>query len=183
MMKKRPFNEDAYDSMDMKSKVTLTGIMRQKGYELVGDIETEEYKKWDLMFKKGDNEVTFELEMRQPFNKIKTCYNTVHVPIRKKNNQSDWYMVLNIECDEFALIETKNIRKHASEENLIYLECNEGKDWNYKEHFIDVPKEEWKFFKINENGEWLEEDMSKVKCIEIGPNPDRIKELFAKNNK
>jgi len=177
-MDKRPFNKDAYDSMDMKSKVALTKLMQEKGYELVGDIETEEYKKWDLKFRKGNTFTTFELEMRKPFNTIKCCYNTVHVPIRKKNNQSDWYMVWNIDCTEFALIETKEIRKHASEENLIYLECNEGKDWNYREHFIDVPKSEWKFFKIDSNGNWLEEDMVKIKCQDYSSNPNRIKQLF-----
>lgn len=178
MMKKRPFNEDAYDSMDMKSKVALVEMMCNKGYELVGDINIEEYKKWDLEFQKGKKKVSFEIEMRQPFNKIKTCYNTVHVPIRKKNNQSDYYIVWNLDCTEFAIIETQEIRRHAKDENLIYLECNEGKDWNYKEHFIDVPKEEWKFFKINNKGEWLEEDMSKIECIEYGPNPERLKQLF-----
>ena len=180
MKDKRPFNKEAYDSMDMPSKVALREMMKSKGYELVGDINKEEYKKYDLMFKQGDEEVTFEIEMRKPFDLIKANYDTVHIPIRKENNQSDWYIVWNIGCTEFALIETAKIRAHAKGDGLAYIECNEGTDWNYKENFIDVPKDEWEFFKKS-GTDWVKEDMSKIKRIDrVAYNPDRIKELLNK---
>ena len=50
----------------------------------------------------------------------------------------------------------------------------------YKENFIDVPKDEWEFFKKS-GTDWVKEDMSKIKRIDrVAYNPDRIKELLNK---
>lgn len=180
-MKKRVFNEEAYDEMDMPSKVALSNMMETKGYELVGDIEKEEYKKYDLKFKKGDEEVTFEIEVRRPFHIIKSNYDTIHIPIRKANNQSDWYIVWNTTFTEFALIETYKIRGHAKDDNLVYLECNEGSDLNYKENFIDIPKVEWTFYKM-ENNVWVKEDLSNVARIDDKPDYVRAREVLKELN-
>jgi len=151
--KKRPFNKDAYDKMDKPTKLALVSIMEGKGFELVGDIDKEEYKKYDLKFKKGDDEISFENEMRKPFDKIKRYYDTIHIPIRKARNQSDWYIVWNIGCTECAMIETKTIRTFAKTD-VVEVDCNEGTGHNYIEDFIDVPKSEWTFYKLNDEGLW-----------------------------
>lgn len=152
-MRKRPFNKDAYDSMDKPSKLALVEMMKNKGYKIVGNIDDENFKKYDLKFKKGNKIVSFELEMRKPFETIKRFYDTIHIPIRKARNQSDFYIVWNLECDEFAMIETEKIRSFA-DTDIVMVDCNEGTDWNYTEQFIDTPKDEWTFYK-KVDGKWV----------------------------
>ena len=154
MNKKRKFNKEAYDSMDKPCREALVKMMSPKGYNLVGDIDKEEYKKYDLMFIKDGKKISFENEMRTPFDSIKKKYKTIHIPIRKANNQSDWYVVWNIGCTECAIIETSKIRSFAKSD-IVNIHCKEGTHFNYKEDFIDVPKKEWKFFKLI-NGIWKE---------------------------
>ena len=62
--KKRKFNKNAYDSFDSKNKIGILEIMTKKGYTLVGDIDTEHYKKYDVKFVKGGKELSFENETR-----------------------------------------------------------------------------------------------------------------------
>ena len=152
METKRKFNKEAYDSMDKPCRIALRDMMTARGYELVGDIDKEEYKKYDLMFVKDGKNLSFENEMRRPFNSIKNYYDTIHIPIRKAHNQSDWYIVWNIGCTECAMIKTSKIREFAKTD-VVNVSCNEETQHNYKEDFIDVPKTEWAFYK-KINGVW-----------------------------
>lgn len=135
--------------MDMPCKVALKNIMESKGYSLVGDIEKEEYKKYDLMFQKGDKKLTFENEMRKPFYTILKYYDTVHIPIRKANNQSNWYALWNLECSEFLIIRMGVIR-HLAKESVVDIDCNKGTEYNYVEKFIDVPTKMWRHVKVKD---------------------------------
>lgn len=80
----RPFNQKAYNSCDMKNKKALVSIMTKKGYTLIGNLEEEHYKKYDVKFKKDDKEISFENETRVNFTKIRDFFQTIHIPIRKK---------------------------------------------------------------------------------------------------
>lgn len=152
METKRKFNKEAYDTMDMPCRLALKSMMSKKGYTLVGDINKEEFKKYDLKFEKDGEFLTFENEMRKPFNSIRDYYDTIHIPIRKANNQSDWYIVWNIGCTECAMIKTSKIRSF-SKTDVVNVHCNEGTHFNYKEDFIDVPKNEWTFYRLVK-GSW-----------------------------
>ncbi len=152
METKRSFNKEAYDTMDKPCREALVKMMEPKGYQLVGDIDKEEYKKYDLMFEKNGENISFENEMRKPFDAIKKRFKTIHIPIRKANNQSDWYVVWNIGCTECAMIETEKIRNFAKSD-IVNIHCNEGTHFNYKENFIDIPKKEWTFYKLK-GGKW-----------------------------
>lgn len=180
MTKVRPFNKEAYDTIDKPSKLALMEMMETKGYSLVGNIDEESYKKWDLQFVKGEKLVSFELEMRRDFGTIKKYFKTIHIPVRKANNQSDWYIIWNLDFNEFATIETNKIREY-SKDNLVQIDCNEGSDLNYTELFIDIPKEEFKFYKKCGNGKFeIETVITEIITEEIRNN--RIKELFSKKN-
>jgi hypothetical protein len=179
MTKVRPFNKEAYDGMDKPSKLALKEMMEAKGYLLVGDIDEESYKKWDLQFIKDGTVVSFETEMRRPFSAIKNNFKTIHIPIRKANNQSDWYIIWNLECSEFAMIETSKIREYATK-NTIEINCNEGTDWNYTEDFINIPKDDWTFHEKNESGKWVKVDVITENITEEMAN-NMVRELLSKN--
>jgi len=147
---KRKFNKNAYDSYDLKNKLELKNLMEKKGYTLMGDINEEHYKKYDLIFKdnKSDKILSFENETRINFDKIKSFYNTIHIPIRKKNTQADYYIVWNTNMTELFLIPYTIINKYI--DNLVNVKCSN----KYLEDFIDIPKKECQLFTKNQKGNW-----------------------------
>jgi hypothetical protein len=147
---KRKFNKNAYDTHDLPNKLELKNIMEKKGYTLMGDINEEHYKKYDLIFKHNTSNkiLAFENETRINFDKIKTNYNTIHIPIRKKNTKADYYIVWNTNMTELFLIPYKIINEHIN--NLVNVKCSN----KYLEEFIDIPKSECKLFTKNKKGNW-----------------------------
>lgn len=153
MIDKRPFNLKAYNAFDLKNKQELVAIMTKKGYTLVGELNKEHYKKFDVKFIKGDKEVSFENETRVNFVTIRDVYKTIHIPIRKKDSQADYYVVWKPELDEFFLIDKDVI--NANKEKLVTLVCNEFEEENiYEDTFIDIPKDEAVLYR-KKNGKWL----------------------------
>lgn len=150
--KKRKFNKNAYDSFDSKNKIGILEIMTKKGYTLVGDIDTEHYKKYDVKFVKGDKELSFENETRINFTTIRDVYSTIHIPIRKQNTQCDFYIVWKLEMDEFFLISKEVIKEFNTK--TVDIICNPDKEeYRYKEAFIDIPKNRAELFK-KLDGKW-----------------------------
>jgi hypothetical protein len=150
---KRPFNLKAYNAFDLKNKQELVSIMTKKGYTLVGELNKEHYKKFDLKFIKEDKEVSFENETRVNFVTIRDVYKTIHIPIRKKDTQADFYIVWKPELDEFFLISKDVINKNK--EKMVTLVCNEfEEDEVYEDTFIDIPKDEAVLY-IKKNNKWL----------------------------
>ena len=145
----RPFNQKAYDAFDFKNKVELVNLMAKKGYQLVGDILQENYKKYDVKFIKDNHELSFENETRVNFLKIKQFFPTIHIPIRKKDTQTDFYVVWKPELDEFYLITKEVINEHKK--TIVSLVCNEYDEENkYLDSFIDIPKEQAQLYqKVN----------------------------------
>mgnify|MGYP003350713030 CR=1 FL=1 len=137
----RPFNKKAYDSFDSKNKKELVNMMTAKGYALVGSIETEHFKKYDVKFTKDGQEISFENETRLNFVTIRDVYETIHIPIRKENTQADYYIVWKPELDEFFMIDKAVIEKYKKE--VVTILCNESHvDDSYIDSFIDIPKKE-----------------------------------------
>lgn len=156
---KRPFNQSAYDAHDKKNKEELCKIMTDKGYELVGDIEKENFKKYDLKFKhqKTGVELSFENETRDVFDRIKNVFKTIHIPIRKKNTQADFYIVWNPSMTEMFLIEKEVIEKYKSE--IVNVRCKEGHvNYEYEENFIDIPKKMVSLYYKDHLGKWRKQN-------------------------
>jgi hypothetical protein len=142
----RPFNKKAYDAFDLKNKKEIVSIMNQKGFSLIGNLDEEHYKKYDVKFKKDDVELSFENETRINFSTIRDIYSTIHIPIRKQNSEADFYIVWKPEMDEFFLISKDTINE--SKKDVVTLICNEfDEDNQYKDSFIDIPKEKAELFK------------------------------------
>lgn len=142
----RPFNQKAYDAFDLKNKKELVLIMTKKGYTLVGDINEEHYKKYDVKFTKNGKELSFENETRINFITIRDYYPTIHIPIRKQNTQADFYIVWKPELDELFMISKDIINEHKKE--TVTLICNEyDEDNSYEDSFIDIPKEKAELYK------------------------------------
>jgi len=155
-MTKRPFNQAAYNAHDKSNKMKLIALMERKNYALVGNADEENYKKYDLKFTNSDGkELSFENETRKVFDTIKNVYKTIHIPIRKKNTQADFYIVWNPSMTEMILIDRETIARHSSAP--VEVECKEGHvNFEYKEEFIDVPKSEATFYKEVE-GKWIKQ--------------------------
>lgn len=152
---KRPFNKAAYDMHDKKNKEELLKIMIRRDYELVGDIKEENFKKYDLKFKhkQTGREISFENETRDVFDKIKTVFKTIHIPIRKKETQADFYIVWNVAMTEFFLIPKEVII--ACKEEIVSIKCKEGHvNYEYEEKFIDIPKNLVTLYYKQKTGLW-----------------------------
>ena len=147
-MSKRQFNKLAYDEYDMNCKVATVNLMSKKGYNLIGDINTEYYKKYDLAFKNLEgNIIKIENEFRGGFENIKNKFSTVHIPIRKKNTECDFYFIWGNNYEELAIINKDILTKFK--DNIINQICAKGKEYEFEEEFIDIPKQYIKFYKIN----------------------------------
>jgi len=154
---KREFNLKLYNQCDMSAKKASIQLMKRRGYELHGDLNQEHYKKYDLVFKNKDgNFLSVENEYRGNFNKIKDYFPTVHIPIRKKGSQCDYYFVWGNEYSELGIIKMEDIRKFSDKPvNVLCTQALELYDGDaYKEDFIDIPKSLVMFFKKDENGAW-----------------------------
>lgn len=147
MENKRKFNKIAYDEFDMNCKIATVNLMNTRGYNLIGDINVEYYKKYDLAFKnKNGNVIKIENEFRGVFDKIKYIFKTVHIPIRKKNTECDYYFIWGNNYKELAIINKETINKFK--EKTINQICAKGEEYEFTEEFIDIPKENIKFYKI-----------------------------------
>jgi hypothetical protein len=154
---KREFNLKLYHQCDMSAKKAVIALMKNKGYELDGDINKEHYKKYDLRFKNANGDViSVENEYRGNFAKIRDFFPTVHIPIRKKGSQCDYYFVWGLNYTEMGLIKMSDIIKFSDKPvNVLCTQAMELYDGDvYREDFIDVPKSLVTFFKLNENGFW-----------------------------
>ena len=146
---KRKFNKIAYDEFDMCCKLATVDLMNKRGYNLIGDINTEYYKKYDLAFKNElGNIIKIENEFRSVFDKIKNVFKTVHIPIRKKNTECDYYFIWGNNYEDLAIINKEIINKFK--EKTINLICAKGKEYEFKEEFIDIPIEYIKFYKTKQ---------------------------------
>lgn len=157
----RPFNRKAYDAFDLKNKKELVSIMTKKGYSLVGKLDEEHYKKYDVKFNKDGKELSFENETRLNFVTIRDVYSTIHIPIRKQNTQADFYVVWKPELDEFFLISKDVINEYKKE--VVTLTCNEyDEDNRYEDSFMDIPKDKAQLYKkINNKWKVVEKESSK----------------------
>jgi hypothetical protein len=150
---KRPFNKIAYDKFDLKCKEELVNMMVRKGYNLVGDLKEEHYKLYDVKFEKNGEEISFENETRPNFIRIRDIFDTIHIPLRKKNTMADYYVVWKPEFDEFILIEKSVIEEYAK--NVVSINCIEYSENDdievYHDSFIDIPKNRAKLYKKMKN--------------------------------
>jgi len=155
---KRKFNSKLYDQCDMTSKKASISLMESRNYELVGDIDEEHYKKYDLRFKNKETGeiIAVENEFRGNFKKIKEFFQTVHIPIRKKGSQCDFYFVWGLDYTEVGIIKMIDVSKFSEKPvKVLCTLANRLYDSpEYTEEFIDVPKEFVKFFKKNKEGIW-----------------------------
>jgi hypothetical protein len=157
MDNKRPFNLKLYKQCDMSAKKASIMLMKNRGYEVYGDLDKEHYKKYDLIFvNKDGDKLTVENEYRGVFNKIRDVYSTVHIPIRKKNSQCDYYFVWGNDYTEVGIIKMSDISKFSDKPvNVLCVEAMKLYDGEaYVEDFIDVPKEYVTFYKLNTKGRW-----------------------------
>ena len=111
---KRKFNKIAYDEFDMCCKLATVDLMNKRKYNLIGDINTEYYKKYDLAFKNElGNIIKIENEFRSVFDKIKNVFKTVHIPIRKKNTECDYYFIWGNNYEDLAIINKETFNKFS----------------------------------------------------------------------
>jgi len=154
---KRPFNLKLYQQCDMSAKKASIALMKNRGYSVDGDLDKENYKKYDLVFvnDKGDK-LSVENEFRGAFNKIRDVYPTVHIPIRKKNSMCDYYFVWGNNYTEVGIIKMSDISKFSDKPvNVLCVEAMKLYDGEaYVEDFIDVPKKYVTFYKLNSKGKW-----------------------------
>jgi hypothetical protein len=156
-MSNRKFNQKSYDAYDSKCKKAAIDLMKRKGFHLVGDINTEHYKKYDVAFINELGQVLkIENEFRGPFDKIKNSYPSIHIPIRKKDTECDFYFIWGNDYKDLAIIKKETIKKYNN--TIVNNVCAKGKPHQFTEDFIDIPKKEVQFYSYdNFSNRWLSE--------------------------
>jgi hypothetical protein len=148
----RPHNKTAYNRYDKKAKIIVVKIMAALRYVPHGNINDENYKKYDLNFRHeiSDRFIAIENEVREKFDKIRDTYETIHIPIRKSNTQMDRYFVWNRKFDQVIIIDRITFLKykHTLTKELCNSELDDGQKVQYFEKFIDVPKNECKYYRL-----------------------------------
>ena len=148
-MKKRPFNQKAYNEFDGSSKKRLVEVIEKNSeYVLDCDLNEEMFKKGDVFFRKNKKRVLFENEVRQYFDDIISKFTTIHIPIRKQNTPANFYIVWKPDLNQFILIDRKTLIKNKN--NIVKVKCWNDEIGYYYEDFLDIPKEETQWYVIGE---------------------------------
>jgi hypothetical protein len=142
---KRPFNKDAYKACDKPAKeIIKTLIEKNSNFVCIAGMSTELFKKSDLIFehRQTKQKINIEAETREPFQRIKNEFDTIHIPARKEDTEADFYIVWSPLYTEFYIITKKILDKYRRIH--ITQNCksqnNDGKF--YLDKFIDIPKSE-----------------------------------------
>lgn len=152
-MSKRPFNEIAYNTFDKPANLKLKEILEvNSNYVPLIDLDKELYKIGDAVFTNGKKYVLFENETRDAFHRIINEFDTIHIPIRKRNTPADYYIVWKTDYLQFILITKKTLNKYRNKIAKDVV-CKHEKNQNgeYIEDFIDVPKNETQWYVIGPN--------------------------------
>ena len=142
---KRKFNKAAYKATDKACKDATINVMKAQGYDFHSDPNVETFKKYDLEFYNSNTgkSIKIENEMRENYNLLKAKYSSIHIPIRKKNTEADYYLVWKSSLDEFALIE----KKFLTSSPIVEVDCRaRGQIPSYTERMIDVQKNDIIFY-------------------------------------
>ena len=132
-----------YQKYDNSAKEWFTEIIEKNTkYKQHTGLNEELYKEGDISFKYDDRILLFELEVRHAFDDIVYKYNTIHIPIRKVNTPSDFYVVIKPDFQQFILIDSKLIQKNK--DKIVTVRCEKEKncDTPYIEDFVDIKKED-----------------------------------------
>lgn len=151
-MSKRPFNKEAYNACDRSAKLKIIELLEKNTkYRLQSNINEELYKKGDVIVSDGKNVKIIENEVRENFDKIVKNFDTIHIPIRKKNTPAHIYIVWKSDFKQFIKIKNETIKKYSN--NIVNINCK-CPDGYYTEQFLDIPKEETELYTIDENLKW-----------------------------
>lgn len=150
-MEKRPFNKKAYDNFDKPANKRLFEILiNNSNYKPLVDLDLELYKFGDAVFSNGKKIIIFENETRQYFDDILNKFETIHIPIRKKNTPANFYIVWKPDFTQFILIDRKTLDRNLN--NIaVDVQCDNDIIGKYKEDFIDIPKKETQWYVIGKN--------------------------------
>lgn len=135
------FSKDLCDKNDGKAKTIATAIMRDI-YEAdcIGKNIGEENKTfsdgfWDLKFSKNGKIKIVEAEMKSEkfWDKENKPYpfrfSEMDIPLRKKKNRSDYFLVISTDESYAFGITSFNLRKHAKEINKVTIYEHNGGDY------------------------------------------------------
>jgi hypothetical protein len=145
----RNFNSSAYKAHDLDTKKMVIKIMEKTNkFKFYDKIDVELFKECDVRMTHIATGfvVRFENECRINFDELVNKYNTIHIPIRKKNTLADFYLVWNYELTQFIKIK----RDVMKESMVVNVECSSTRNatHEYNEDFIDVPKLKCEWFVV-----------------------------------
>lgn len=139
------FNQEDYDRCDRPCKEAVVNYLKNKGWNLVGDIDIETYQKYDVeMINDQGIVIKIENELRHDFKRIKNEYGTFHIPIRKRPAKFDFYFIWNHELNEIGIIKKDVVIKYK--DRIKYINTKQSTN----EPFLNIPIEEIIFRNIND---------------------------------
>jgi Holliday junction resolvase-like predicted endonuclease len=148
----KPFSVDTYNRTDKQGKETAALFLESKGFTIselqLEKNKSERFKVCDFEVTNNDKVYLIEVEVRERWKDSGQWmkFNTVHVPYRKKNTKSNFYVVINASHDTLAICKTKDILNSTT--------VNIDTRSTIAEDFFDVSLDKFKFYnKINDK--WI----------------------------
>lgn len=148
-MNTKDFDQKLFDQNDPSSRQFLITFLQGKGYKVTSNPDKFGI---DLIIEKHGEKFFLEVERRDqkhwPVTGFK--YRTVTIPMRKQkyNNLDFAYIIVRYDYKEVGILSRENVKKHfagnstsSTIKNTKYLK---------NESFFEIPKNEFKFFNINE---------------------------------
>lgn len=146
---RRKFNQNAYNKYDHVTKEKIANIFKKKGYEILGDINEEHYKEYDIKLVNNEGKtISFENEVRVNYETIMSRFTTFHIPIRKINTKADIYVIWNRNLNRISVLKNKQIKEYKN--NIKEVDC-QSQEGDYCEEFIDIPKNIFKHYRVGDN--------------------------------
>ena len=122
----KKFSQSLYNQCDPASVKMAANFLSTWGWKVKD--ATERFKIGDILFTYDGTDHLVEVEVKKVWIKHFRWqgWDTVDVPLRKRHNQSEWYVMFNIHLDTLAIIEMRAVqRSPVKQKNTIYTN-NEG---------------------------------------------------------
>jgi hypothetical protein len=144
----KPFEQELYDKYDLVAKVTLTEFFSSLGYNRLECGEM--YKRGDVIFTKDGLCLLVETEVKNNWKNQtnwESCYDTIHIPYRKVESESDIHVMFNFNRTCLALISMKEVKRS----NVIRINTRSG---IINEPFFDVDSSKFDIY-YKSNSDWI----------------------------
>lgn len=142
--KYKKFDKELFEQNDLKSRLVVKKFFLSKNIVI-----DDNPNKYDVDLVSEDGKVQIEIERRPAWTKQEFPYSEINIPERKAKffkNDNVSYVIVSNDYSRLGIIQGKKLINYINKDNL---KESSNKFVNLGEMFYKIPKEEFKWFKID----------------------------------